>query len=75
MDLQHAINLAIFERFAAEGIGFAYPTQTLYLSRSPKTARLEYTTIRLQGSRQFRVSRPAASASENRLSATQPLLQ
>jgi len=33
MDIQQAINVALFERFAAEGIGFAYPTQTLYLSR------------------------------------------
>jgi small-conductance mechanosensitive channel len=27
MDIQQAINLALFERFAAEGISFAYPTQ------------------------------------------------
>jgi len=31
MDLQQAINLHIFRRFAEEGIEFAYPTQTLYL--------------------------------------------
>ena len=29
MDLQQAINLSIFERFAREGIDFAYPTRTL----------------------------------------------
>ncbi|MDQ7040322.1 MAG: mechanosensitive ion channel family protein [Rhodothermus sp.] len=29
MDIQQAINLALFERFAQEGIEFAYPTQTL----------------------------------------------
>ena len=34
MNLQQAINLALFRRFAAEGIEFAYPTQTLYLHRS-----------------------------------------
>ncbi len=34
MDIQQAINIAIFERFEAEGLEFAYPTQTLYLSRS-----------------------------------------
>jgi small-conductance mechanosensitive channel len=34
MDTQQAINLAIFRRFEAEGIGFAYPTQTLYVSRA-----------------------------------------
>lgn len=32
MDIQQAINLAIFERFAAEGIDFAYPTRTLYVN-------------------------------------------
>ncbi len=31
MDIQQAINLALFERFAQEGIEFAYPTQTLYV--------------------------------------------
>lgn len=31
MDVQHAINLAIFERFAREGVDFAYPTRTLYV--------------------------------------------
>jgi small-conductance mechanosensitive channel len=29
MDLQQTINLIIFERFAKEGIEFAYPTQTV----------------------------------------------
>ncbi|MDQ2819867.1 MAG: mechanosensitive ion channel family protein [Pseudomonadota bacterium] len=33
MDAQQAINMALFERFASEGIEFAFPTQTLYLSR------------------------------------------
>lgn len=32
MDVQQAINLEIFRRFEAEGIAFAYPTQTLYLA-------------------------------------------
>ena len=31
MDIQQAINLAIYERFEQEGIEFAYPTQTLYI--------------------------------------------
>jgi small-conductance mechanosensitive channel len=31
MDIQQAINLELFRRFEAEGISFAYPTQTLYL--------------------------------------------
>ena len=30
MDIQQAINLAIFRRFEREGIAFAYPTQTLH---------------------------------------------
>ena len=29
MDTQQAINLALFRRFAEEGIEFAFPTQTL----------------------------------------------
>lgn len=32
MDIQQAINLSIFERFANEGIDFAYPTRTLYIA-------------------------------------------
>jgi len=31
MDAQQAINLAIVKRFAAEKIGFAYPTQTVHI--------------------------------------------
>ncbi|MEO8718413.1 MAG: mechanosensitive ion channel family protein [Burkholderiales bacterium] len=31
MDRQQAINLAIFAKFEAEGVQFAYPTRTLYL--------------------------------------------
>ncbi len=39
MDIQQAINLAIYERFEKEGIDFAYPTQTLYVSpEQPSTA-------------------------------------
>ena len=34
MDIQQAINLRIYERFDAEGIEFAYPTQTLYFARA-----------------------------------------
>lgn len=33
MDIQQAINLAIFRRFEEEGIEFAYPTQTLFLNK------------------------------------------
>ena len=32
MDVQQAINLAIFGRFAREGVDFAYPTRTLYVA-------------------------------------------
>ncbi len=35
MDIQQAINLALFRRFAADGIDFAYPTRTLYLHGTP----------------------------------------
>ncbi|MGE3526922.1 MAG: mechanosensitive ion channel family protein, partial [Gemmatimonadales bacterium] len=33
MDIQQAINLQIFEEFGKRGIEFAYPTQTLFVSR------------------------------------------
>jgi small-conductance mechanosensitive channel len=32
MDTQQAINLRIFEEFQKTGVGFAYPTQTLFIS-------------------------------------------
>lgn len=35
MDTQQAINLALYKKFAEEGIQFAYPTQTLYLKPQP----------------------------------------
>ena len=31
VDRRRAINLAVFEKLAAEGVQFAYPTRTLYL--------------------------------------------
>lgn len=34
MNIQQAINLRIHERFEAEGIEFAYPTQTLFVTRT-----------------------------------------
>ena len=33
MDIQQAINLAIYKRFEEEGLEFAYPTQTILLER------------------------------------------
>ena len=33
MDILQAINLSIYRRFAAEGIEFAYPTQTLFIQK------------------------------------------
>jgi small-conductance mechanosensitive channel len=35
MDIQQAINLALHRRFAAAGIAFAYPAQTLFLRPVP----------------------------------------
>lgn len=32
-DIQQQVNLELFRRFAAEGIEFAYPTQTVYVER------------------------------------------
>jgi len=34
MDLQQRANLAIYEEFGKRGVEFAYPTQTLYLTRT-----------------------------------------
>lgn len=34
MDIQQAINLALYRKFAAEGIEFAYPTQTLFVEKA-----------------------------------------
>jgi small-conductance mechanosensitive channel len=34
MDIQQAINLAIFEAFEREGIEFAYPSQTLFVNKA-----------------------------------------
>jgi small-conductance mechanosensitive channel len=36
MNIQQAINLRIHERFEAEGIEFAYPTQTIHLAKVPE---------------------------------------
>ncbi|MEX1113021.1 MAG: mechanosensitive ion channel family protein, partial [Patescibacteria group bacterium] len=32
MDVQQAVNLRVHERFEAEGIEFAYPTQTVFVA-------------------------------------------
>lgn len=34
MDIQQAVNLAIFSAFAIEGVEFAYPTQTLFMAKN-----------------------------------------
>jgi small-conductance mechanosensitive channel len=33
MDTQHAINMAIYQRFEDEGLEFAFPTQTIFLEK------------------------------------------
>jgi len=33
MDRQQAINLALMQRFEKEGVGFAYPTRTVYMAK------------------------------------------
>jgi small-conductance mechanosensitive channel len=38
MDTQQAINLELYQRFEAEEIEFAYPTQTLFLKSEPAAA-------------------------------------
>lgn len=44
MDTQQYINVNIFERFAKEGIEFAYPTQTLFIESVPGDSDSEQTT-------------------------------
>jgi small-conductance mechanosensitive channel len=39
MDTQQAINLAIFEQFARQGVQFAYPTRTLYIRQEATPGR------------------------------------
>jgi len=41
MDTQQAINLELYERFAAEGVAFAFPTQTLHLVREEGSTEAE----------------------------------
>jgi small-conductance mechanosensitive channel len=41
MDIQQAINLQLYARFAEEGIEFAYPTQTLYVEHAGGRPREE----------------------------------
>lgn len=38
MDILQAINLSVFRSFAAEGIEFAYPTQTLFVEKGETTS-------------------------------------
>jgi small-conductance mechanosensitive channel len=38
MDVHQAVNLAIFDRFAREGVEFAYPTRTLHVQIAPAVA-------------------------------------
>jgi len=40
MNIQQAINLELLRRLQADGVGFAYPTQTLYLQRAPTASSL-----------------------------------
>lgn len=38
MDLQQSLNIAIYERFAAEGVEFAFPTRTVHLRQQQAAA-------------------------------------
>ena len=38
MDIQQNINLTLMARMAAEGIAFAFPTQTLHIASTPQTS-------------------------------------
>jgi small-conductance mechanosensitive channel len=47
MDAQQAINLALVEAFARDGIEFAFPTQTLHLNWPVGERNAEITELRL----------------------------
>ncbi len=42
---RHAVNMAILQRFAAEGIGFAYPTQTSFTAAPDGSFVLPYAAL------------------------------
>ena len=42
LSAQEQLNLGLMERFAQEGIGFAYPTQTVYLAGSAATLAADH---------------------------------
>jgi small-conductance mechanosensitive channel len=39
MDVQQSLNLAIYERFAGEGVEFAFPTRTLFVKTESSSER------------------------------------
>jgi small-conductance mechanosensitive channel len=41
MDIQQKINLALYKKFEAEGIEFAYPTQTLFVNQENEEAPVQ----------------------------------
>jgi small-conductance mechanosensitive channel len=45
MDIQHAINFEVFTRFQADGIEFAFPTQTLFVSAPEHGAAVPQTSV------------------------------
>ncbi len=45
MDIQQAINLAIFQLFEERGIEFAYPTQTLYIGGETASGHKQIQTV------------------------------
>jgi len=38
MNIQERIVLEIFKKFGAEGVEFAFPTQSLFIEKIPKTS-------------------------------------
>jgi small-conductance mechanosensitive channel len=47
MDVQQSLNLAIYERFAAEGVDFAFPTRTVFLRRERGVEGARFSTVEL----------------------------
>ncbi|UFP94367.1 mechanosensitive ion channel family protein [Gloeobacter morelensis] len=59
MDIQQAINLALFKRFEREAIAFAYPTQTLFIDQA--AANIAVRMLNANGLQSERSRQPSAN--------------
>lgn len=62
MDVQQRINLAIYRHFEAEGISFAFPTQTLHIGSMPRLGEITPETSSASSSHPDTNTHPATDA-------------